>query len=259
VTESFPAISTGAPAHLSRSRLALADGRATTLHVASYPRDAMSLEVRVLSPAAPLEAWCADHGVEDAIVGGFFVHGSGRPTVPLGEVRTHGVARRHVPFDEPWAGLRGCVHIAAGDISLLTRDHLPAAPLGDLLQAGPLLIADGRRLDWSGEGFSAGSHQFDSDITDGRHPRAAIGLSEDTFHLVACDGRAHDDAGLTLEELADALLALGCTSALNLDGGGSTSLVCGGRLRNVPREQHGIALDGGRALATALVVRPLAA
>ena len=70
---------------------------------------------------------------------------------------------------------------------------------------------------------------------------------------VACDGRARDDAGLTLGELADALVALGAVSAINLDGGGSTSLVCAGRLRNRPREAHGIVLPGGRAVSTALV------
>ena len=40
------------------------------------------------------------------------------------------------------------------------------------------------------------------------------------------------------------MAALGAVQAMNLDGGGSTSLVCGGRLRNVPREAHGIALAG---------------
>ncbi len=70
---------------------------------------------------------------------------------------------------------------------------------------------------------------------------------------LACDGRADDEAGLTLAELAETMVALGAVSALNLDGGGSTSLVCDGRLRNVPREQHGIALAGGRAVSTALV------
>ena len=44
-------------------------------------------------------------------------------------------------------------------------------------------------------------------------------------------------------------------NALNLDGGGSTSLVCGGALRNVPREEHGVVLPGGRAVSTALVFR----
>ena len=67
----------------------------------------------------------------------------------------------------------------------------------------------------------------------------------------ACDGRAHDEAGLTLDELAATMARLGAREALNLDGGGSTSLVCAGRLRNNPREAHEVAVPGGRAIATA--------
>jgi exopolysaccharide biosynthesis protein len=48
------------------------------------------------------------------------------------------------------------------------------------------------------------------------------------------------------------LLALGAVQALNLDGGGSTSLVAGGRLCNIPRESHGVELAGGRPISTAL-------
>jgi exopolysaccharide biosynthesis protein len=58
-----------------------------------------------------------------------------------------------------------------------------------------------------------------------------------------------------MAELAEAMAALGAVQAMNLDGGGSTSLICGGRLRNVPREAHGIALAGGRTVPTAIVFR----
>jgi hypothetical protein len=57
---------------------------------------------------------------------------------------------------------------------------------------------------------------------------------------------------MTLGELADALVSLGATDALNLGGGGSASLVHGGVLRNRPREQHGADLLEGRAIATAI-------
>ncbi len=106
------------------------------------------------------------------------------------------------------------------------------------------------------EGFSAGSRQFDSDITDGRYPRAALGVAGDRLLAVACDGRTARDAGMTLAELADALVGLGATDALNLDGGGSASLVYDGRLRNRPREQHGVDLLEGRAVVTAVVFDP---
>jgi exopolysaccharide biosynthesis protein len=75
---------------------------------------------------------------------------------------------------------------------------------------------------------------------------------------VACDGRARHDAGLTRTELASVLADLGAQHALNLDGGGSTSLVCAGRLRNRPRAEYGEELPGGRAISTALAFLPRA-
>ncbi len=61
---------------------------------------------------------------------------------------------------------------------------------------------------------------------------------------------------MTLGELAGALITLGATEALNLDGGGSASLVHGGRLRNSPREEHGAELLEGRPIVTAIVFDP---
>jgi exopolysaccharide biosynthesis protein len=49
------------------------------------------------------------------------------------------------------------------------------------------------------------------------------------------------------------MLALGAHEAINLDGGGSTSLVRGRRLVNRPREEHGLDLAAGRPISTALV------
>jgi exopolysaccharide biosynthesis protein len=132
-------------------------------------------------------------------------------------------------------------------------------PAGDVLQAGPLLVLDGRSAVVDGEdreGFSAGAHQFDSDITVGRHPRAALAVAGEQLLAVARDGHSRQDAGMTLSELADTLISLGATDALNLDGGGSASLVHGGLLRNRPRDQHGVDLLEGRAVLTAIVFEP---
>jgi hypothetical protein len=242
------------PRHLRSHRLRLAGGAATTLHVAEYDLRRTTVRVVRLARPTPLETWCHASGVAEAIVGGFFVRPGG---APLGELRTSGIARRSVPFTAPWGALRACVHITGDGVTVARRDTLAAQPPGDLLQAGPLLVRDGRVVDGDEEGFSAGCHQFDSDITAGRYPRAALALAGGARLLaVACDGRADDEAGLTLDELAAALVALGARRALNLDGGGSTSLVCGGRLRNVPREEHGVTLAGGRAVSTALAFLP---
>jgi hypothetical protein len=239
------------PYHVRRETIRLRDGARTTLYAASYPLASTRVRVVRLPSPMPLAAWCRATGTPEALVGGFFARPHG---TPLGELRQAGVERRHVAFDEPWGALRACVHIARDDLRIARRDQLAAAPEGDLLQAGPLLVDRGRvacRDDV--EGFSAGARQFDSDITDGRYPRAALAVARRSRLLaVACDGRADDEAGLTMSEFAEALIALGAVQALNLDGGGSTSLVADGQLCNVPRESHGIALSGGRPISTAL-------
>lgn len=244
---------TEAPDHLRRLRVTLADGAATTVHVAHYLRAGTDVRVVRLRRPQPLAAWCARNAAPEALVGGFYARPRG---TPLGELRTRGVERRHQPFDAPWNALRACVHVAGGEVAIARRDVLPAQPRGDLLQAGPLLVADGVAVPGDPEGFSAGARQFDSDITRGRYPRAALGATATHLLALACDGRADDEAGLSLAELAELFVALGARHALNLDGGGSSSLVCGGALRNVSRERHGTVLAGGRAISTALLFGP---
>lgn len=253
-----------APAHLPRrgtvrrARILLPDGARTTLHVALH--DPARVEVRVaIARGRPLVDHCARRGVPDAIVGGFFTRPDG---VPLGEVRTRGVLRRHVPFEAPYDGVRACVSVRGGVVRIAGRAELGPHPRGDLLQAGPMLVRDGRAVYVRAEdpeGFSAGAAQFDSDITLGRHPRAAIGLiagARPRILAVAVDGRSRHDAGVTLEELGQVMAALGADTAMNLDGGGSTTLVAGGRLRNRPRPAYERLEPGGRAVSTALLFVP---
>jgi hypothetical protein len=52
------------------------------------------------------------------------------------------------------------------------------------------------------------------------------------------------------------MAALSCEQAINLDGGGSTSLVSGGRLRNRPRRDLDVPEPGGRSIATAIAFVP---
>ena len=133
-----------------------------------------------------LDHWCAAEGHPEAIVAGFFVRD---PYRPLGEVRIGGEVVAHEPVTAPWGDRRACVHVD-GAVRLATRGELPDG--GDLVQAGPLLVRDGRSLmdGEDTEGFSAGSAQFDSDITAERHPRCALGVGEDELLAVSCDGGA---------------------------------------------------------------------
>jgi len=238
-----------------RRRLRLADGAETTIHVARFDRDAFDLRVVVLDPPSTVQQWCRRNGADHAIVGGFYM----RPGGPaLGDLWVAGRALATEPFDAPWHDARACVHVDAGTVRLAARRQLGETPHGDLLHAGPMLVGAGRSLldGDDREGFSAGARQFDSDITAGRYPRAALGLSAGQLIAAVCDGRADDEAGLTMAELAAAMIGLGANEAINLDGGGSASLVLGGSLVNTPREEHGIELTGGRAVATALHFAP---
>jgi hypothetical protein len=230
----------------------LPDGACTTAHVVWHPLSDTRLRVVCLPAPEQLVRWCRREGVREAIVGGFFTRPEGHP---LGELRIFGRAVAHVPFVEPWDRARACVHVGARAVRIGRRDSLGVRPRGDLLQAGPLLVERGSVVSGHGdpEGFTAGAHQFDSDITAGRHPRAALAITSEHVLAVACDGRSPQEAGMTLDELAHFLVALGARGAMNLDGGGSASLVSAGRLRNRPREEHGIDVLGGRRISSALV------
>jgi hypothetical protein len=241
---------------LSHERRTLPDSAVTTVHVARFDRDAFTLSVAAIDPPATLAEWCAGAGASHAVVGGFYMRPGGPP---LGEVWIGGEALPSEPFDAPWHRCRACVHAEAGTVALRAREEIEGPPRGDLLQAGPMLVREGTVTVDPGvdaEGFSAGSRQFDSDISAGRYPRAALGLAGRDLVAVVCDGRADDEAGMTMTELAGAMAALGCADAINLDGGGSASLIVDGTLVNTPREEHGRELRGGRAIATALRISP---
>lgn len=230
----------------------LDDGEVTTVYAVRYPR--RSTRARVVHFARPehLDVWCRRNGVDEAIVGGFFVRD---PYRPLGELWIDGRLLRHEPIAAPYAARRGGVVIHDGDIRLVERAEAPAQPPGDL-QAGPLLVADGRIVFDAAadrEGFAAGAGQFDSDITDGRYPRAALGVSSESVVAVACDGRRSNvDGGLSMLELADVMVELGAESAINLDGGGSTTLVHRGHLLNRPYSSQNQPAPASRKVVTAL-------
>lgn len=212
----------------------LADGDETTVYVVHYPRDETRLSIEHFAVPQPLDRWCRRTGVQEAIVGGFFL----RPHGPaLGELWIDGRRIETEPVPDPYQAARAAIHIEDGEIRIAPRAELPPRPSGHLLQAGPLLVRDGaplRHLD-DPEGFVANAHQFDSDITAGRHPRAALALSHEELIALVCDGRRTGvDAGLTVTELAELIVGLGAQQAINLDGGGSAALIHRGHLLNHP-------------------------
>lgn len=107
--------------------------------------------------------------------------------------------------------------------------HAVVWDVEDALHAGPVLIHKGKiRIPVDEEVF------FGTTIPD-VHPRTAVGYRADgTLVLLIVDGRQVASRGVYLEELAAMMLELGCIEAINLDGGGSSTLVVNGTLLNRP-------------------------
>ena len=112
-----------------------------------------------------------------------------------------------------------------------------------------LLLLDGRELnDWFIEQVSEG---FDTT----RHPRTMIGVDGDgAIWLVTVDGRnPFLSVGMTFVELQRLARRLGLRSALNLDGGGSTTMWVAGEIVNHPSDPA-----GPRPVSDAILVVPRA-
>lgn len=233
-------------------RFPLEDGKITTVYITQHRHEDVRPRLVVFDAGMRLVDWCNEQSVLHAIGGGFFDREARKP---LGDVWTAGQPHDTIPFDEPWHTNKGSLQINnIGKLALAPRYLLPQAPEADLLQAGPLLVQAGKSVvsHEDKEGFSRGSHQFDSDITDGRYPRAAIGMNEEYIWCVAADGRHQKEAGLTIGELADIFVMLGADQALNLDGGSSSSLVHDGKLINKPRSNDEL-FALGRPIHTAII------
>jgi Phosphodiester glycosidase len=253
VSGARPAVEDGRAYELLRFRTR--DGDETTVYLVRHPAAHTRVSVTCFTPPERLDHWCVAHGHHEAMVAGFFVRD---PYRPLGEVRIGGTPVAHEPVAAPWRAPRACVHVD-GEVRLAPREELAAEPPGDLVQAGPLLLRDGRVVvaDGDREGFSAGSGQFDSDITVGRYPRCALGVGDGELLAVCCDGRRSGvDAGLELVELARLMLSFGAREAINLDGGGSATLVHRGHLLNRPYSNHDQPAPESRPVVTALLFDP---
>jgi hypothetical protein len=237
-------------------RLRTRDGDETTVYLVRHPAQTTRVSVVRFQEPTRLDHWCAAERHPEAIVAGFFVRD---PYRPLGEVRIDGRTIEHEPVAAPWASVRACVHVD-GSVRLARRAAIAADPAGDLVQAGPLLVDEGRSVvdEDDEEGFSAGAAQFDSDITVGRYPRCALGVSDRELLAVCCDGRRSGvDSGLELAELARLMISFGARQAINLDGGGSATLVHRGHLLNRPYSNDDQPAPESRPVVTALLFEPV--
>jgi exopolysaccharide biosynthesis protein len=118
----------------------------------------------------------------------------------------------------------------------------------DALVTGPLLLNDSQINKLQKRPFN-----------DLKHPRSAICLGKKEIWLVAVDGRHKEATGLNLNELSQFLLSCECKHAINLDGGGSTTLYLQTKklngIVNHPSDNKKFDHEGERPVANILFIR----
>ena len=135
-----------------------------------------------------------------------------------------------------------------GDVVTVIATITPGGTPHALVGGWPRIVRDGVSVAAASDSVEGTGPKFSA----ARHPRSAVGITRggDTLLFVAVDGRQATSVGMSLTELAQAMLGLGAWNALNLDGGGSTTLVVDDSVVNSPSDP-----TGERAVGDVLLLR----
>lgn len=140
--------------------------------------------------------------------------------------------------------INGLTAVDMGDATL--NRHVPYH-FEDITNGVPQLIKNGKiDITWEQEKSSKA-------FVETRHPRTAVAKMKDgKFLMITVDGRQPGvSVGMNLNELAEYLLSLGAVDAMNLDGGGSTTMFLDGKVVNKPSDK-----EGERKIGDAILVTP---
>jgi hypothetical protein len=140
-------------------------------------------------------------------------------------------------------------NILKGDTVKLWLGLPPStAAIREMIGGLPQIVVNGREQVSNAQQLEGGSDSF----TNTRHPRTAVGFNADSssLFLVTVDGRQPAvSSGMSLQELAGFLIHIGVHNGINLDGGGSTTMVINDTVMNSPSDAA-----GERAVANALLL-----
>lgn len=108
-----------------------------------------------------------------------------------------------------------------------------------VLITGPLLLLNSEKLKMPNSKF----------VTN-RHPRTCLCETEKSVMFITVDGRQKEAQGMSLFEVQEFLKSIGCKNAINLDGGGSTTMWTQNKgIVNFPSDK-----TGERPVANALLI-----
>jgi hypothetical protein len=205
-------------------------------------------KLMLFTPAYHAHTDTARGGLEWVVRGNRVVgapHTAGKTPIPRdGFVLSYGGTTAPPPLSALTRGTRVELETSYTSLEGATEEWTHA----DAIVGGAgLLIRDGQPVrDWTAE-------QLAPSFVVTRHPRTLIGSHPDgSLWLVTVDGRQPQlSAGMSLGELQALAVRLGLRHALNLDGGGSTTMWVQGHVVNSPSDPA-----GPRKVSDALLITP---
>jgi exopolysaccharide biosynthesis protein len=191
------------------------------IHVVKVDLTQKTIRLRATRPGQgqTVPSFGANYGVHVAINGDFY---------SSGPYKTSGLAMGH---GERWSNTKDGT--LEGFTAFGRDNHVEISPPADVLETPedwmseivggrPLVVEDGVALDpvppWSRDGCSPHFCYLE--------PRTAIGISQDgnTLILATIDGRYTGADGMKTKEVGQLMVSLGAWRAINIDGGGSTTM-----------------------------------
>jgi exopolysaccharide biosynthesis protein len=136
----------------------------------------------------------------------------GKAAAPVGTAMTGGVLWHQAAHARPYLEIT-----ESKEAKLLEGQPPVEASAREIISGSQIIVRDGYAVPFTGA------------FATNRHPRTVVGIdsSGTQLTLLVVDGRQPQlSIGMTLAELSDEMIRLKCSTAINLDGGGSTTLVC---------------------------------
>ncbi|MDH4197904.1 MAG: phosphodiester glycosidase family protein [Candidatus Aminicenantes bacterium] len=214
-----------------RADAVAADGTSRAINGVNRPR--LDDDLILFTPDFHRTTLTGPNGIEAVVAAGLIVaihDGAGSRAIPADGfvLSAHGTARRWVRE-----------HLRPGtSVEVRTVTKVEPELRFDpefILGGGPVLLRGGAPVAAADTGEYAAGFRLE------RHPRTAVGARADgRLILVTVDGRQPAlSVGMTIDELTALMKELGCREAINLDGGGSTTMVIRGKVVNHPSDAAG--------------------
>jgi len=185
----------------------------------------------------PLNKWFANDSTKCIVTNK--ISGQGNSIISKGEAVLSGHGTSKTFIDD---------NIQVGDTLIIYHHVINGLDKIITLVGGyPKIVSNGMNCALDCFAEEGGSNSF----ATARHPRTAAGFSEngDYLFFVTVDGRQTISKGMSLPELADFMVGIGVYRGVNLDGGGSTTMVVRGKVANSPSDA-----GGERSVANSLMV-----